>query len=382
MSDQKRNLKENIINDQIDIKCFEEVYTDILDLVNKKKEKLYKIKTNKKLIDIIENNDISSLLKSIEIISDKNKINIRKEKSDIKIILYSLSAENRIKKLICSILWIIDNFNKYIKFKLTPFNDFIGNMYKAFEKKTITISILIDCINFLKSKNIIDEDISNINKDLFIDFLILINNQFKKKGKNNAVHYCLNKTEIEIEDIINNIKNSDINFLNLNDINDFKSCCLFMNEFIKEKIDNDVMLLQILKKTFNKDVNIYYKFKNYFRYYKNIDLLYKEISLNTPFDGIVEDFLKNSELKIKCDIIYDVLSDVIICNKDKKTFDEIYEMKEMFLINYKQDITNKEKFMKFYDIIDNIKKLIDNLISLYQIGYSFRNKIFDLHQYC
>ena len=52
MSDQKRNLKENIINDQIDIKCFEEVYTDILDLVNKKKEKLYKIKTNKKLIDI------------------------------------------------------------------------------------------------------------------------------------------------------------------------------------------------------------------------------------------------------------------------------------------------------------------------------------------
>ena len=369
MSEKKVSQKENINYIEIE-------YIYLIDLVNKKSEKLTNIKQNKKLIDIIENNDINTLLQSLDIIASKNKINIKKEKNDIRNILYSLSAEIRIKKLICSILWLIENFKKYIKFNLTSFNDYIVNMYKAFEKKTITISILIDCINFLKSKNIIEDDISNINKDLFIDFLLLINNQFRKKNKNNAVHFCLNKKEHEIEDIINNIKNSDINFLNLNDINDFKSCFFFMNDLFKEKIDIDLTLLLKLKSLFNKDVNIYYKFKNYFRYYKNIDLLYKEISLNKPFNGIVEEFFKESELIIKCDMVYDVLCDIIICNKEKKTFDEIYEMKEMFLINYKQDKTNKDKFIKFYDIIDNIKKLIDNLFSLYQLGYPFHKEFY------
>ena len=223
MSEKKVSQKENINYIEIE-------YIYLIDLVNKKSEKLTNIKQNKKLIDIIENNDINTLLQSLDIIASKNKINIKKEKNDIRNILYSLSAEIRIKKLICSILWLIENFKKYIKFNLTSFNDYIVNMYKAFEKKTITISILIDCINFLKSKNIIEDDISNINKDLFIDFLLLINNQFRKKNKNNAVHFCLNKKEHEIEDIINNIKNSDINFLNLNDINDFKSCFFFMND--------------------------------------------------------------------------------------------------------------------------------------------------------
>ena len=51
-------------------------------------------------------------------------------------------------------------------------------------------------------------------------------------------------------------------------------------------------------------------------------------------------------------------------------------MKEMFLINYKQDKTNKDKFIKFYDIIDNIKKLIDNLFSLYQLGYPFHKEFY------
>ena len=372
MSEKKVSQKENI--NYIEIEYIKYIY--LIDLVNKKSEKLTNIKQNKKLIDIIENNDINTLLQSLDIIASKNKINIKKEKNDIRNILYSLSAEIRIKKLICSILWLIENFKKYIKFNLTSFNDYIVNMYKAFEKKTITISILIDCINFLKSKNIIEDDISNINKDLFIDFLLLINNQFRKKNKNNAVHFCLNKKEHEIEDIINNIKNSDINFLNLNDINDFKSCFFFMNDLFKEKIDIDLTLLLKLKLLFNKDVNIYYKFKNYFRYYKNIDLLYKEISLNKPFNGIVEEFFKESELIIKCDMVYDVLCDIIICNKEKKTFDEIYEMKEMFLINYKQDKTNKDKFIKFYDIIDNIKKLIDNLFSLYQLGYPFHKEFY------
>ena len=367
MSEKKGNIKDYI-------NYIEEEFICLIDLVNKKSEKLTDIKKNKKLTDILENNDINTLLQSIDIISEKNKINIKKEKNDIRDILFSLSAEIRIKKLICSILWLIDNFKKYINFKISPFNDYIEDKYRAFEKKTITISILINCINFLKSKNIIEEDLSNINKDLFIDFLILINNQFKKKNKNNAIHFCINKKENEIEDIINNIKNSDINFLNLNDINDFKSCFFFMNDLFKEKIDLDLTLILKLKSLFNKDINIYYKFKNYFRYYKNIDLLYKEISLNKPFNGIVEEFFKDSELIIRCDMVYDVICDVIICNKEKKTFDEIYEMKEMFLINYKQDKTNKEKFMKFYDIIDNIKSLIDNLFSLYQLGYPFHKE--------
>ncbi len=179
MSINRKSIQGNLIYQHYDIKYLEEAYINLLDLVNKKSEKLSQIKKNKKLIDIMENNDIKTLLKNFDIISKNNKINISKEKNEIRIILYTLTSETRIKKLICSILWITDNFNKYIKFKLTPFNDFIKNIYKAFEKRTITISILIDCINFLKSKNILEEDIPNINKDLFIDFLILINNQIK-----------------------------------------------------------------------------------------------------------------------------------------------------------------------------------------------------------
>ena len=366
------NKKEKILKGQTHLDNFKEKYIKLIDLINKKEQKLNILKKNTKIMEIIENNDINVLLNDFVLFSEKMNLDMKKEKDEIKKILISLSIENRIKKLIDSIYWILNNFKEYIKYRLTPFYDFIKNIYKSFEKKTITISILNDCINFLKSKNIIEENISNINKDLLIDFLALINTQIK--SNDNAIDFCIKKTENEIEDIINNIKNSDINFLNLNDINDFKSCCNFFKEFISEKIDNDVILLTILKNKFNKDISIYTKFKNYLRYYKNIDLLNKESTINTQFQSTVDNILDNSELIIKSDRLNNVKCELII-NNDIKNFEEIYEIKEMFLINYKYD-KNRKKFQQFFGIVDWIKKLIENMNYLYQSGYPFQKEFY------
>ena len=154
--------------------------------------------------------------------------------------------------------------------------------------------------------------------------MILIEGQLNLKD--NAINFCIKKSEDEIEDVINNIKNSDINFLNLNDINDFKSCCNFLNELTKEKIDNDLLLIKILKKNFEKDTSIYTKFKNYFRYYKNIELLYKEStsSINTTFQSTVDNFLENSEIIITNDELNNIVCDLIIIkNNERKNFEEI-----------------------------------------------------------
>ena len=353
----------------------EDIYIILIDLINKKNEKLNTIKKTSEIFEIIEKNNITSLLNDFDMITEKKYFNIKNEKEEIKNILISLSIESRIKNLINSILWILNNFNKYIKYKSSPFYDFIKNIYKAFEKKTITISILIDCINFLKSKRIIEENLLNIKSDLFIDFLILIEGQLNLKD--NAINFCIKKSEEEIEDVINNIKNSDINFLNLNDINDFKSCCNFLNELTKEKIDNDLILIKILKKNFEKDTSIYTKFKNYFRYYKNIELLYKEStsSINTTFQSTVDNFLENSEIIITNDELNNIVCDLIIIkNNEKKNFEEIYEIKEMVFVNYKNDIKNGKKFSKFFEIIDGIKKLIEKLNILYNNGYPYHKK--------
>ena len=366
-----RSNKEKLILDKYKMNSLQEFYLILIDLLNKKQVKLDELKKGSKIIELIEKTDINTFLNDFNYASEKFDLNIIKEKEELKNIIISISISNRIKNLIINILWFLNNFKIYIKFKLTPFYDFIKNIYRAFELKTITISILIDGINFLKSKNIIEENILNINKDLYIDFLILINGQLKTK--NNAVDFCIKKTENEIEDIINNIKNSDINFLNLNDINDFKYCCHFMNEFIKEKIDNDLMLLLILKNKFNKDTSIYTKFKNYLQYYKNIEILNKESSTNTQFKSTVDNILENSELIIKYDKVNNVVGELII-NGDIKNFDEIYEIKEMLFINYKYD-KNGIKFQNFFKMIDNIKKLIENMNYLYHNGYPYQKEL-------
>ena len=172
-------------------KNIEEIYIILIALINKKNEKLNTLKKTLEIFEIIEKNNITSLLNDFDMITEKKNLNIKNEKEEIKNILISLSIESRIKNLINSILWILNNFNKYINYKTSPFYDFIKNIYKAFEKKTITISILIDCINFLKSKRIIEENLLNIKNDLFIDFLILIEGQLNLKD--NAINFCINK---------------------------------------------------------------------------------------------------------------------------------------------------------------------------------------------
>ena len=122
------------------------------------------------------------------------------------------------------------------------------------------------------------------------------------------------------------------------------------------------------------DTSIYAKFKNYFRYYKNIELLYKEStsSINTTFQSTVNNFLENSEIIITADELNNIVCDLIIIkNNEKKNFKEIYEIKEMVFVNYKNDIKNGKKFSKFFEIIDNIKKLIEKLNILYNNGYPY-----------
>ena len=370
--DENSEKKEKLTSSQFYLNNSEELYINLIDLINKKGEKLDNLKKNSNIYKIIENNTLNSLLNKFDMLTEKNKFNNKKEKEELKDIIISLYAESKIKKIICSILWIINNFKEYYKFSLTPFYDFIKNIYRAFEKKTITISILIDCINFLKSKSIIDENLIIINRDLFIDFLILIESQIKLKD--NAIIFCLQKTENEIEDVINVLKGSDINFLNLNDINDFKACYNFIKEIFTEKIANDIMLFQILRNKFNKDISIYIKFKNFFKYYKNIILLYKESksTVNTAFQNAIDNFLEDSQLTIKCDEFYNIISELkILKDNNIKTFDEIYEIKEMVFINYNNDKQKIIKFQKFFDAINNIKKLIESINYLYQIGYPY-----------
>ena len=62
--------------------------------------------------------------------------------------------------------------------------------------------------------------------------------------------------------------------------------------------------------------------------------------------------------------------------KEEFTFEQIYEMNELFISN-KTDINEKEDIELFFNIINSIKKLIDKLNILYSNGYPF-NQIINL----
>ena len=60
--------------------------------------------------------------------------------------------------------------------------------------------------------------------------------------------------------------------------------------------------------------------------------------------------------------------------KEELTFEQIYEMNELFISN-KTDINVKEDIELFFNIINSIKKLIDKLNILYSNGYPFNQII-------
>ena len=353
---------EKIFNDSI-----AEIIYKLNDLVNKKEEKIYVLRNSMSFFfEIINNYDIDLIIKDIHFTLKELKmdssINI---KSNLISIFISLSLESKIKKIISSILWILDNFINFMNFSYSSFYESIKNFYNFF-----TISKLDACINYLKEKKIIENFEVESN---FVELLYLMNGQFKKHE--NAINFCVNKTSDGINNIIEYIKNNGINFLNKNDINDFKSCCQFINKIINEKIDEDKRVILVMKDEFNRDKSIFQKFKNYLSFYKNIEELYKEstnINKNS-FKYIIKNILDESEI-----IVDSNGRDVITCNisffndnkvKENLNYEELYEMNDYFSLNNYHIDNRVEKF------INDLNRLIEKINDLYTKGYPFPKKL-------
>ena len=374
----KRKYKNKSLNEIFD-SSLNLIIISFNNLIDKKGELIDKLKEDMEIIfQVIENNKFHLLLSDIDYITKNYKIN----KNELKNIVTCLSLKNKILNFIKGIFWILDNYDKYINFKYTSFYDKIKEIYLVFQNKQAKVSFLNECINFLKNNELFsNENELDDEQNLFSEFIKLISGEFQTpKELEEKISFCINKNDDEIKNIIEALKDNECNFLNKNDIKDFMDCCHFINEIINEKIDEDKMLLKVIKDRYNKDKLIYYKFKNYFGFYKNIQQILKndlKSYSNKSFNQIIKNILNDSEILIKknetgiiCTIAYQQDNEL----KETLTLDEIIEIRDNILLNsFNENNNDNNKIL--IELINNINKLFKNYRKLFINGYPYNKEI-------
>ena len=372
----KREHKNKSLNEIFD-SSLNLIIISFNNLIEKKDELIEKMKEGMEIIfQIIENNKLNLLLNDLDYITKDCVIN----KQELKNLVTCLSLKNKIIKYIKGIFWILDKYNKFINFKYTLFYDKIKEIYSSLDINKLKISILNECITFLKNNEIFfNENELNEEQNLFSEFINLISGQYQKEKEiEEKISFCINKNDDEIKNIIETLKDNECNFLNKNDIKDFKDCCHFINGVINEKIDEDKMLLKVLKDKYYKDKSIYYKFKNYFGFYKNIDQFFKnDLKSNKSFNQIIQNILNDSEILIKkneigiiCTISYQKENEL----KETLTLDELIEIRDNILLNSINENNNINNVI-LIELINNINKLFENYSKLNKNGYPYNKEI-------
>ena len=265
-SDKKRrfinNLEKILINETVkDFQKLKEIFED------KEFQSL-----DKDILQIclktIKGKNKEEILKEIDTLLELLKIHPSKERKDKAIdSLFYLSNKDDIINITYSILIFIDNAN------LSK-----GNLWKLVneihqnEKKLNNPEELINYIDDLK-KNNIDIDIlydKNYKQNNYLNII------FDLKEKPEAIPFLLNKNENDCYALQEVARDDGYNILNIENIDYFTKCVIFMKNFgcIEKMKDSDFFKIFKEKVKETKDIQLY--FSHYVNIYNNLNKLFTE----------------------------------------------------------------------------------------------------------
>ena len=294
--------------------------------------------------------------KNVEINSVKNNL------------LYFMNLKE-IKEYISTIHWILNIFKNLCN----------NENYQETEYSTKLVEILeelnnenIKSQNVEKAMKILGEYEINIENDNKDDF-----NVFLKKvyGKEDEIKFCVGKTDQEIKALNERLQDRQSEGGNLQpeDFDDFIGCKMYVNTIIGSQLANDRELFKKLRDNFKADKYYIIKFNNYIEKYGEIKELYDD-SLSDHSEvtkSLIKKIMVLSNINIlkdghdfKFNIEYDT----------NKTFDlkSLIELKNKSLFSQNMitdDEEYKEQILLFKEIVDNIKKLCENIQKLIFSGY-------------
>ena len=323
----------------------------ILELLKAKKDEIGSE------MDFISNEFRSFLTeKNVEINSVKNNL------------IYFLNLKE-IKEYLSSIHWVLQIFKNLSNNQNYQETDYSQKLVQILEELN---SENIKSENVEKAMKILGEYNINIEEENVEDFNAFL---IKIYGKEDEIKFCVGKTDQEIKALNERLQDRQSEGGNLQpeDFDDFIGCKMYVNTIIQSHFANDRELYQKLRENFKSDRYYIIKFNNYIEKYGEIKELYDD-SLSDHSEvtkSLIKKLMAQSNINILKDG-HDFKFNVEY--NTNKTFDlkSLIELKNKSLFSQnmiQDDEEYKEQILLFKEIVDNIKKLCENVQKLIFSGY-------------
>ena len=295
--------------------------------------------------------------------------------------LINFSNKEKIAKLLESIIYFIEAFDKIKDIEKTEFLEKFENILNSINSSQVSGEEIKKGIDLLKKY---DYDIKN--ETALIKFYELL------LGKEESITFIkkIKDSNLEIRNLNEFIDESETSELQMSDIDNLINVYSFFEKLMKnDKIKTDEDLLKIFKETFNKEKQIEIKLQNYLNSYGEIIQLFESYGENPEMTiQKIESILKDSKLYIFEDkktnvftfkIVYVNKNNIIVENNES----QLEELRNKLLLssttssnanNNEKDkdnaILNKSELTKKYiGLIENVAKLIKFLNNLLKSGY-------------
>ena len=372
--------KEKINYDELELfkEALEKYNNIIKKIINYKNEIFLKIEKINSILNLLKTKE-DEIEQEMKFISEEFK-NVLIEKNvsinDIKQNLINFSDLKEIREYINGIYWLLNIFKNLNKNSDIQETDYTSNLSKIKE-----------ALSSDNSDNIKGEDVENGFK-ILLDYEINIKDNsdfnvfiFKLYGKEDELKFCIGKKDEDIKNLNEYLIDRQSESGNLQpdgnlqpeDFDDFIGTKKYINEIIEANITNDKELFNLLKNKFNAEKNFILKFNNYLEKYGEIKELY-DFSISDKSEitkAIIQKIMMNSNISIikegnnfKFNGEYD--------DNNKFDLEKLLELKNksLFVQNtIKDDMKYKTQITQFKLIVENIKKLTNNIQKLISLGY-------------
>ena len=353
-------------------------------IINQKesKEPFFEISYSEIILRIIQNqnnninDEILFISKELKDINKDNYI-----KNGLLTDLINFSYRNKVSILLQGMIYFIETFNKIKEIQTTNFYNILQETYKKVSKNTVTADEIKESIEVLIKYN---NDVRKETTSLMEFFELLLDKEeaitFIKKIKD---------SQLEIRNLNEFIDEQENSQLTTTDIDNLLGIYNFINALMENpKISTDSELIDIFRKSFEKEKNIMIKMKEYLKNYGDIIQLYKLYDENPEVTvQKVNKILKDSFVDFYKDPKTNLFTFKIryLSQKDASKDVDINELIELrykiYMSSTSSNILTEENkgskeviTNKFVSLIDNMSQLNDTLNSLYKSGYPFINK--------
>ena len=294
--------------------------------------------------------------------------------------LINFANKEKISKLLQSIIYFIESFDKIKKIEKTEFLDKFEQTFESINSSEVSGEEIKMGLNLLQKY---DYDINNeTTLTKFYELLL---------GKEDAIIFIktIRDSNLEIRNLNEFIDENEASELQTSDIDNLINVYSFFEKLMDDKkINTDEDLLKVFKERFYNEKQIEIQLQNYLTSYGEIIQLFESYGENPEMTiQKIGSLLKESTLKIYKDEKTDLFTFKLeyqnkIGNIVEQSENQLEEIRNKLLLsnttsnnnanNENPDINIVDKSVltkKYIQLIDNLNKLTKTLNSLLKAGY-------------